>query len=71
MLQIFKPFGPSIAKVKIPQEMIDELNRYVDKIIIDEKKNKELYNNEKNIVGYRKSLNKSRGRLFEYILKSL
>ena len=42
MLQIFKPFGPSIAKVKIPQEMIDQLNRYVDKIIIDEKKNKEL-----------------------------
>ena len=39
-IQVSRPFGPTIAKVKIPQELIDTLNNYVDKIIIDEKKNK-------------------------------
>ena len=41
-IQVSRPFGPTIAKVKIPQELIDTLNNYVDKIIIDEKKTKEL-----------------------------
>ena len=41
-IQISKPFGPTIAKVKIPIELIDSLNNYVDKTIADEKKTKEL-----------------------------
>ena len=41
-IQISRPFGPTIAKVKIPQELINTLNNYVDKIIDDEKKSKEL-----------------------------
>ena len=41
-IQISKPFGPTIAKVKIPIELIDSLNNYVDKTIADEKKAKEL-----------------------------
>ena len=46
-IQISKPFGPSIAKVKIPQELVDTLNNYVDKIIDDEKKSKELDHGDK------------------------
>ena len=34
-ISISRPFGPSIAKVKIPQELVDSLNNYVDKIIED------------------------------------
>ena len=41
-IQISKPFGPSIAKVTIPPELIEKLNDYVDKIILDKKKSKEL-----------------------------
>ena len=37
-ISISRPFGPSIAKVKIPQELVDSLNNYVDKIIEDENK---------------------------------
>ena len=37
-IQIAKPFGPSIAKANIPDEMITKLNDYVDDIIKDEKK---------------------------------
>ncbi len=37
-IQIAKPFGPSIAKANIPDEMIIKLNDYVDNIIKDEKK---------------------------------
>ena len=39
---IFKPFGPPVAKVKIPQKILDELNNYVDRIIIDKEKSKNL-----------------------------
>tara|TARA_B100000035_G_scaffold25632_1_gene20100 strand:- start:437 stop:1084 length:648 start_codon:yes stop_codon:yes gene_type:complete len=42
MLEVIKPFGPSIAKTKIPEEMVETLNKYVDKIIADEMKSKEL-----------------------------
>lgn len=37
-IQIAKPFGPSIAKASIPDEMIKKLNDYVDNVIKDEKK---------------------------------
>ena len=37
-ISISRPFGPSIAKVQIPQELVNSLNNYVDKIIEDENK---------------------------------
>ena len=39
---ILKPFGPSIVKLKMPENLVDKLNTYVDKIISDEKKSSEL-----------------------------
>ena len=41
-LQILRPFGPSIAKITMPDELIKSLNNYVDKTILDEKKVSEL-----------------------------
>ena len=37
-VHVAKPFGPTIAKVTIPEEMILKLNNYVDDIIKDKKK---------------------------------
>jgi len=46
-IQILKPFGPSVAKLKMPTELINILNDYVEKIISDEKKTKQLdYGNQ-------------------------
>jgi uncharacterized protein (TIGR02466 family) len=41
-IQVYRPFGPSIAKVIIPEDLIKKLNEYVDKTILDENKSKEL-----------------------------
>ena len=41
-VELIRPFGPSIAKIKIPGDMVKTLNNYVDKLIIDTKKAKEL-----------------------------
>ena len=41
-LEILQPFGPSIAKVSIPHDMIKLLNNYVDEVIKDEKKSGSL-----------------------------
>tara|TARA_Y100000816_G_scaffold268551_1_gene230856 strand:- start:17 stop:649 length:633 start_codon:yes stop_codon:yes gene_type:complete len=41
-VQLIRPFGPTIAKIKIPDEMIKKLNEYIDKIVLDNKKAKEL-----------------------------
>ena len=41
-IKVVRPFGPSIARVKIPNDLIEALNNYVDKIISDEKKTKTL-----------------------------
>ena len=41
-LKIFRPFGPPIARIKIPEKILDELNNYVDQIIIDKEKSKNL-----------------------------
>ena len=49
-LEIIKPFGPSIAKVKIPENILNELNGYVDQIIKNDNKSKEL-NFGNNLVG--------------------
>jgi len=38
---IIRPFGPSIAKVKIPKKILNDLNQYVDQVNLDfEKKQK-------------------------------
>ena len=49
-VELFKPFGPSILKAKIPDEILNKLNDYTDKIIEDNKK-KEFLNYGKNLVG--------------------
>ena len=41
-LKVIKPFGPTIARVKMPNELIKNLNDYVDKILSDEDKSKKL-----------------------------
>ena len=41
-IELIKIFGPSILKVSIPQSIIDNLNNYFYKIILDKKKSKEL-----------------------------
>jgi hypothetical protein len=41
-IELIKIFGPSILKVNIPKPIIDNLNNYIDKIILNKKKSKEL-----------------------------
>ena len=48
--QFLRPFGPVICKVQMPKEIVSNLNNYVDQIINDEKKGKEL-NHGKNLAG--------------------
>jgi hypothetical protein len=36
--EIFKKFGPTVLKVQIPQNIINNLNNYVDQAILDDKK---------------------------------
>jgi len=40
--EILKPFGPSIVKARIPEEIIIEMNRYVDELNKDDEKSKIL-----------------------------
>ena len=49
-INFLRPFGPSIAKVKIPEDIISNLNQYIDEIILDEKKSLEL-DHGKNLAG--------------------
>ena len=48
--QFLRPFGPVICKVQMPNEIVSNLNDYVDQIIKDEKKGKEL-DHGKNLAG--------------------
>tara|TARA_Y100000591_G_scaffold252844_1_gene224418 strand:- start:191 stop:823 length:633 start_codon:yes stop_codon:yes gene_type:complete len=41
-VELIRPFGPSIAKVKIPKQLVDNINEYVDNIIANEEKAKKL-----------------------------
>ena len=36
--EIIKPFGPSILKIKIPDEIVREMNLFVDEMIKDHNK---------------------------------
>jgi len=49
-VKLFKPFGPSILKAKIPNELVYKLNDYTDQTIEDNKK-KELLNHGKKLAG--------------------
>ena len=40
--EIIKRFGPSILKVKIPKNILKELNNYVDQVVNDKEKSKKL-----------------------------
>ena len=45
--EIIKPFGPSIFKVKIPKQIVDDLNQYVDNTVADKTKANQLnYGNQ-------------------------
>ena len=48
--KFIRPFGPVICKVTMPDEIISNLNNYVDKIIDDKKKVEEL-DHGKNLAG--------------------
>ena len=37
-MKVLSPFGPKIAIIKIPQNLINKMNKEVDKILLDEKK---------------------------------
>ena len=41
-IQITRPFGPSIVKAKIPKEILEKLNHYIDEIINDSQKINDL-----------------------------
>ena len=43
-LKVIKPFGPSIARVKMPNDLIDNLNKYIENKILDKKKSEDLDN---------------------------
>ena len=46
-LKLIRPFGPSILKVEIPEEIINDLNGYIDQIVIDNEKKNNLNYGEK------------------------
>mgnify|MGYP001378136937 CR=1 FL=1 len=48
--RVLKNFGPSVLKVKIPQNIVDIINQYIDGIVIDNKKARDL-NAGNNLVG--------------------
>ena len=49
-IKVLRPFGPTIAKVKIPENLVKELNDYTDSIISNDQKKKDL-DWGKNLVG--------------------
>ena len=50
LIKVIKPFGPSIAKIKMPNILVDNLNKYVDETIADKDKSK-ILDHGKNLVG--------------------
>ena len=49
-IKVLRPFGPTIAKIKIPEDIVRELNNYTDDIIKNKQKEKNL-DWGKNLVG--------------------
>ena len=48
--ELMQPFGPSVLRVKIPEEIIIKLNNYIDNIVLDKSKSNDL-NHGRNLVG--------------------
>ena len=46
-ISVVRPFGPSIARVKMPNDLVEKLNEYIEEIISSKKKSEELYNGDK------------------------
>ena len=49
-IHIIKPFGPSIVKARMPLNVVENLNDFIDKTIDNEKKSLQL-NHGKKLVG--------------------
>ncbi len=49
-MEIIRPFGPTIAKVTMPKEIINKLNNYIDDVLIDNEKSTKL-DYGKNLAG--------------------
>ena len=49
-MEVLKPFGPSIAKIIIPDQIMFSMNKYVEEIIVDKKKLQSL-DMGKNLAG--------------------
>ena len=49
-IEIIKPFGPSIVKLKLPDQIINEMNLYTDEVTHDSNKSSELSHGNK-LVG--------------------
>ena len=41
-VRIIKPFGPSVGMIKMPQTLVNNLNKYIDEIIENKSKSKDL-----------------------------
>ena len=46
-LKVIRPFGPSIARIKMPDDLIDNLNNYIDKVVLDSNKAENLNHGNK------------------------
>ena len=46
-IEVLKPFGPSVAKTIIPEDILNKLNEYVEEIIKDENKKKSQNHGDK------------------------
>ena len=49
-IQLWKPFGPPVGKFLLGSELINKINKYVDELIEDKEKSKEL-DAGKNLAG--------------------
>ena len=41
-IKIFKPFGPPIGKFEIEQDLVNRINKYIDKLVQDKEKSSKL-----------------------------
>ena len=41
-IEVLRPFGPSVVKIRLPESIISEMNNYTDDLIKDEEKSKKL-----------------------------
>ena len=64
--RVLKNFGPSVLKVKIPENIVNNINQYIDKILTGEKKTK-ILDAGNNLVG---DVTQEFNLEFEFIKKS-